>query len=101
MNRINRQISSDIKGMVGKVFDGLLLTREEIVYLLRMNHQSIDAGFIMVAANAMSRKAARGQAEVHAQIGLNLSPCPIFSGRKPARIPGIRKVRPPGGEGWM
>ena len=70
------QISSDIKEMVAKVFDGLFLTREEIVYLLKMNHHSTDAGFIMVAANEMSRKAARGQAEVHAQIGLNLSPCP-------------------------
>ena len=70
------QISSDVEDMVAKVFDGLFLTREEIVYLLKMNHHSVDAGFIMATADAISRKAAQGQAEVHAQIGLNLSPCP-------------------------
>jgi len=62
------QISSDIKEMVDKVFDGLFLTREEIVYLLKMHHHSIDAGFVMATADAISRKASRGLAEVHAQI---------------------------------
>jgi biotin synthase len=70
------QISSVIKEMAAKILDGLFLTREEIVYLLRMNDHSIDTGFIMATADAISRKAAGGRAEVHAQIGLNLSPCP-------------------------
>jgi biotin synthase len=36
----------------------------------------MDAGFIRSAANAITRAASKGKAEVHAQIGLNLSPCP-------------------------
>ena len=62
--------------MASKVFDGLYLNREEILHLLRMNDHSIDTGFIMATADAISRKAAGKRAEVHAQIGLNLSPCP-------------------------
>jgi biotin synthase len=70
------QISSVLKEMAAKIFDGLFLTREEIICLLKMNDHSVDAGFIMAMADAISRKTAKGQAEVHAQIGLNLSPCP-------------------------
>ena len=58
-NIFHMQISSNMKDIVGKVVDGLFLTRKEIVYLLRMNHQSMDAGFIM-AANAMNRIAPMG-----------------------------------------
>jgi biotin synthase len=70
------EISSKVKEMINKVLDGHLLTKEEIVCLLKINHHSVDAGFIMTAANAITRAASKGKAEVHAQIGLNLSPCP-------------------------
>jgi biotin synthase len=36
----------------------------------------MEGGFIMVAANSVTRTASNDKAEVHAQIGLNLSPCP-------------------------
>jgi biotin synthase len=36
----------------------------------------LDEGFIIAAANAINRMISKGKAEVHAQIGLNLSPCP-------------------------
>jgi biotin synthase len=70
------QISSSIQDILSKVLNGLLLTRADIVYLLKMNRHSMDAGLIMAAANTISREAAGGWAEVHAQIGLNLAPCP-------------------------
>jgi hypothetical protein len=67
------EISSIVQDIVSNVFDGLLLTRDGIIRLLEMRRNSMDAGLIMTAANAMNRTASRGKAEVHAQIGLNLS----------------------------
>jgi len=70
------QIDSKVEDTIGKVFDGHLLTREEIAYLLQIPHHSIDAGFVMASANAINHAASGSKAEVHAQIGINLSPCP-------------------------
>jgi biotin synthase len=74
--RQKSNITSEVENIVHKVFDGQFLKREDIIYLLRIDHQSIDATFIMNAANGITRAASKGKAEVHAQIGLNLSPCP-------------------------
>jgi hypothetical protein len=70
------QVNPKVEDIVSKVFDGHSLTRDEIAYLLSINRKSLDAGFIMNAANVVNRIASKGKAEVHAQIGLNLSPCP-------------------------
>jgi biotin synthase len=70
------QICTKVKDTVAKVLDGHLLTGDEIAYLLQTPHHSIDAGFVMASANAINHAASRGKAEVHAQIGINLSPCP-------------------------
>ena len=70
------QVSPKVNDIVSRVFDGHSLTRDEIVYLLSIKHKSSGAGFIMNAANVVNRIASKGKAEVHAQIGLNLSPCP-------------------------
>lgn len=70
------EVSSIVQDIVSKVFDGILLTRDEIIRLLESRPNSMDAGLITTAANAINRTASRGKAEVHAQIGLNLSPCP-------------------------
>jgi biotin synthase len=70
------QVSVKVEGIVSKVFDGHSLTRDEIVCLLNSNHKSLDRGFIIAAANVINRMVSKGKAEVHAQIGLNLSPCP-------------------------
>jgi len=69
-------IRSKVNEIVDKVFDGHFITREEIVFLLGIDPHSMEGGFIMVAANSITRSASQGKAEVHAQIGLNLSPCP-------------------------
>ena len=70
------QINSSIKEIVDKVDDGLSLTRQNIVSLLDISPHSVDAGFVIGVANEINRIASKGKAEVHAQIGLNLSPCP-------------------------
>src|SRR4030042_5602794 len=69
-------VSPKVNDIVSKVFDGHSLTRDEIVYLLSISHKPSGAGFMMNAANVVHRIASKGKAEVHAQIGLNLSPCP-------------------------
>jgi biotin synthase len=69
-------ISPEVNEIVKKVFDGHFIAREEIVPLLRIDPHSFDGGFIMTAANSLTRAASNGKAEVHAQIGLNLSLCP-------------------------
>lgn len=70
------QVSSRVRDIVSKVLDGYLLTQDEIIYLLKIPHHIVDAGFVMSSANEINRNASNGKAEVHAQIGLNLSPCP-------------------------
>lgn len=70
------EIDFKVKDIIGRVIDGHLMTRDEIIYLLKINYRSVDGGFIMAAANEINRAASQGIAEVHAQIGLNLSPCP-------------------------
>jgi biotin synthase len=68
--------SSKVNDIVDKVLDGNFITRTEIEYLLEIDPHSMEGGFIMAAANSITRSASQGKAEVHAQIGLNLSPCP-------------------------
>jgi len=65
-----------VKDIIGRVFEGYLLKKDEILCLLGIDLFSVEAGFMMAAANILTRKASQGKAEVHAQIGLNLSPCP-------------------------
>ena len=62
-------IRSEVNEIIDKVFDGHFITREEIVSLLEIDPHSMEGGFIMVAANAITRSASQGKAEVHAQIG--------------------------------
>jgi biotin synthase len=70
------QVDSKVKNIIIKVFDGLALEKDEILLLLRFDHRSTEAGWVMAVANDIARTASKGKAEVHAQIGLNLSPCP-------------------------
>ena len=69
-------IDSRVSDIVSKVNDGSYLTRDEIVFLLKIRPHSIDAGFVMASADSINRAVSRNRAEVHAQIGVNLSPCP-------------------------
>ncbi|MBD3170221.1 MAG: radical SAM protein [candidate division Zixibacteria bacterium] len=62
--------------LTGKASDNALLNEDEIRYLLEIPYNSLDAGYIMACANQLTRQACDGKAEVHAQVGMNLSPCP-------------------------
>jgi biotin synthase len=59
-----------------KALDGAHLTREEILEVFRIPLPSLEAGLVMASADFLTREACGGRAEVHAQVGLNLSPCP-------------------------
>jgi biotin synthase len=52
------------------------LSRDEICALLKVPLFSPDAALIASAARAKSEAACGGWAEVHAQVGLNIYPCP-------------------------
>jgi len=69
-------VNQKVIDLTKKVFDGNLLSANDISTLLHVEPHSPDAGFIMGCADEINRKSSKGKAEVHAQIGLNLSPCP-------------------------
>jgi biotin synthase len=70
------KMDSHVSDIISKVTDGYFLTRDEILFLLKINPHSPDAGFVMACADAVNRAVSGNKAEVHAQIGVNLSPCP-------------------------
>ena len=69
-------VNTKVKDIVNKIFDGGLPTADDIRFLLNIEAHSVDSGFIMGCADEVNRTATHGKAEIHAQIGLNLSPCP-------------------------
>jgi biotin synthase len=70
------RVSRIIHEIVQKVYGGGLLDAEEIVHLLEVSPHSRDAGYVVGAADEINRLASCAKAEIHAQIGINLSPCP-------------------------
>ena len=70
------KIDAKVSDSISKIIDGYLLTREEISHLLTITPHSTEAGLIMASADSINRTASQGKAEIHAQIGLNLAPCP-------------------------
>ncbi|MBW2108566.1 MAG: radical SAM protein [Deltaproteobacteria bacterium] len=69
-------VDSKVVDLINRVCDGHFLTEDEIICLLGAKAHSPEAGFIMGASDALNRKASDNLAEIHAQIGVNLSPCP-------------------------
>jgi len=69
-------ISSNIRDVVSKVETGGLPHERDLRVLLQIEPHTPEAGYIMGAADAINRTACAAKAEIHAQIGLNLSPCP-------------------------
>lgn len=69
-------IGADLIEIVDKVKRGGIPDAKEIEALLRVAPHSPDAGYVLGAADEINRAASDGKAEVHAQIGLNLAPCP-------------------------
>jgi biotin synthase len=69
-------ITSRVRDVVKKVQDDELPDEKDIRTLLEIESHSTDAGYVMGTADKINRTAFGGKAEIHAQIGLNLSPCP-------------------------
>ena len=61
---------------VSKSLDGGVLNGEEIAQLFRVPLFSRESAMIISSARHKSERASHGLAEVHAQVGLNVAPCP-------------------------
>ncbi|MFA4920256.1 MAG: radical SAM protein [Thermodesulfovibrionales bacterium] len=65
-----------VRKIVEKALSGDTLTVEEISPLFEVPMFSYDSSFIQAAARRMCEKTSNGFAEVHAQVGLDIAPCP-------------------------
>jgi biotin synthase len=69
-------VRQTVRDIVDRAFDGAPLEQEQIATLVEIEPHSMAAGLVVAAADRMNRLCSDSKAEVHAQIGLNLSPCP-------------------------
>ena len=65
-----------IRDIITKSLDGTMLTKEEIASLFKVPLFSEESAIIISASRKKSESASSGLAEVHAQVGLNIAPCP-------------------------
>ncbi len=65
-----------VKDIITKSLDRNMLTAEEIASLFKVPLFSEESGMIIAASRKKSESASSGLAEVHAQVGLNIAPCP-------------------------
>ena len=65
-----------IQEIIEKSLDGAILSADEITSLYRVPLFSEDSAMIISASRKKSESACNGFAEVHAQVGLNIAPCP-------------------------
>lgn len=65
-----------VRDIINKSSDGTALTKEEIASLFRVPLFSEESAMVIAASRKKSEAAGRGLAEVHAQVGLNIAPCP-------------------------
>ena len=66
----------EIHDLMRKSQDGEILSHSELVYLLGLSPDSSESYLVMAEANRISKELSLGQAEVHAQLALNLASCP-------------------------
>lgn len=66
----------NLHDLIRKAQNDERLSQGELEYLLGLPPESTESYIVMAEANRMSRELALGQAEIHAQLALNLAPCP-------------------------
>jgi biotin synthase len=66
----------DVYDLIRKAQDGDQLSHEELVHLLTMAPDCSESYLVMAEANRISKELTGNKAEVHAQLALNLAPCP-------------------------
>ena len=52
------------------------LAHEDLIHLLELAPDSVEAFLVMAEASRLSKELSDGKAEIHAQFALNLAPCP-------------------------
>lgn len=62
--------------IIEKSLQGEILSAEEIALLLSVPLFSAESATIITASRLKSERACDGLAEIHAQVGLNIAPCP-------------------------
>jgi biotin synthase len=65
-----------VRDIIKKSFDGLIVNQEEIASLFKVPLFSEESAMILAASRKKSESASNWLAEVHAQVGLNIAPCP-------------------------
>jgi len=65
-----------INELIKKSRAGDVLSREELVYLLALEPDSVETYNIMAEATRVSKELSDSKAEIHAQFAINLAPCP-------------------------
>jgi biotin synthase len=66
----------DIQDLIRKAQDNQLLSKNELMYVLDLRPDSKESYLVMAEANRISKELTGNRAEVHAQLALNLAPCP-------------------------
>ncbi|MCU0577441.1 MAG: radical SAM protein, partial [Desulfobacterota bacterium] len=66
----------DIQKLIRKAQDNQLLSKNELMYVLGLRPDSQESYLVMAEANRISKELTGNRAEVHAQLALNLAPCP-------------------------
>jgi biotin synthase len=66
----------NVNDIIKKSQAGDILSHDELVYILSFSPDSIENYTIMAEAYRISKELTGGEAEVHAQFAVNLSPCP-------------------------
>jgi biotin synthase len=66
----------NINDLIRKSQNGEKLSRDELIHLLSLLPDCPESYLVMAEAHRLSRELAQGKAEIHAQLALNLAPCP-------------------------
>jgi biotin synthase len=62
--------------MLKKSHDAVTFSRDEVVAMLSLPPDSLEAYVLMGEASMLSRELSGNRAEIHAQLAVNLAPCP-------------------------
>lgn len=66
----------NVHDIVNKSRNADIFSREELISLLALPPNSLESYVIMAEASKISRAVSDNQAEIHAQLAVNLAPCP-------------------------
>jgi len=75
-NEHEMECAMEVQDLIRKSQDGFQPTEDELLFLLGLRPDSPEAYLVMAEANRISTELTGNRAEVHAQLALNLAPCP-------------------------